>query len=488
MEFDVTFIGMSAGKKIPMTKPYAIEKLAVGNNLVDVVRNLRNARPLVIEYDNKKLLKSLAKDSCPQGLLLWAAIYGTTEMKTTVALNPAAESEALTALLLDALDAPWYVVSILERKDILKSFIFELFGDLPDLTNSSSLNDLDSACWLYAVNSKWKDEIPSQGACTNLQSELIRITWRFGKTLNYGVAYKLDYDDEMFTTLNGSVELLKGISLLTKCILHSLLRWSQLIQRGGSSIPPIFGYERTSFVGVIVAACLIREPEPISFPLKGLGIDSIYIKPEALSSPCPNCGGLIKETQHRYNCVGTAGRSFGCGFTFEKSPDYRTFATSEVERLLLNKKIGPLEGFMSNTGRPFAGRMELKYNEDIKNWKLDFDYSNEESSEIVDFSNSETLGSCPKCRSYVYEHASKYMCSKAVPTQIQPISTCDFNISTAILQQPLDRSQMSKLLSTGKTDLLTNLITTRTRKSFNAYLIWDAEGDKISFEFPPYKK
>ena len=64
-EFNVTFIGISAGKKIPMTKPYAIEKLAVGNNLVDVVRNLRNARPLVIEYDNKKLLKSLAKDSCP---------------------------------------------------------------------------------------------------------------------------------------------------------------------------------------------------------------------------------------------------------------------------------------------------------------------------------------------------------------------------------------------------------------------------------------
>ena len=484
----MTFIGMSAGKKIPMTKPYAIEKLAVGNNLVDVVRNLRNARPLVIEYDNKKLLKSLAKDSCPQGLLLWAAIYGTTEMKTTVALNPAAESEALTALLLDALDAPWYVVSILERKDILKSFIFELFGDLPDLTNSSSLNDLDSACWLYAVNSKWKDEIPSQGACTNLQSELIRITWRFGKTLNYGVAYKLDYDDEMFTTLNGSVELLKGISLLTKCILHSLLRWSQLIQRGGSSIPPNFGYERTSFVDVIVAACLVREPEPISFPVKGLGVDSIYIKSDALLSPCPNCGALIKETQHRYNCIGTAGSSFGCGFTFEKSPDYRTFAAYEVEWLLLHKKIGPLDGFMSDTGRPYTAKMVLKYHEDIKNWKLDYDYSNEEASEIVDFSNSITLGACPKCSSDVYEHVSKYVCSKAVPTEVQPIPNCDFMSPTTIREQPVDRSQMSKLLSTGKTDLLTKFTPLRSGKPFSAYLIWDAEVDKVSFELPPYKK
>lgn len=46
-----------------MPKSYTLEQLAVGDNLVNVVRNRRNTRPLVIEYEKKKLLKSLAKES-----------------------------------------------------------------------------------------------------------------------------------------------------------------------------------------------------------------------------------------------------------------------------------------------------------------------------------------------------------------------------------------------------------------------------------------
>jgi DNA topoisomerase-3 len=56
-----------------------------------------------------------------------------------------------------------------------------------------------------------------------------------------------------------------------------------------------------------------------------------------------------------------------------------------------------------------------------------------------------------------------------------------------ILQQPIVREQMSKLLATGKTDLLDKFVSMRTRRAFKAMLAWDAEAGKVNFEFAPSK-
>jgi DNA topoisomerase-3 len=56
-----------------------------------------------------------------------------------------------------------------------------------------------------------------------------------------------------------------------------------------------------------------------------------------------------------------------------------------------------------------------------------------------------------------------------------------------ILQQPIERSQMHKLLATGKTDLLDKFVSMRTRRAFKAMLVWDAEAGKVNFEFAPSK-
>jgi DNA topoisomerase-3 len=55
------------------------------------------------------------------------------------------------------------------------------------------------------------------------------------------------------------------------------------------------------------------------------------------------------------------------------------------------------------------------------------------------------------------------------------------------LQQPIAREQMSKLLATGKTDLLDKFVSMRTRRPFKAMLAWDAEAGKVGFEFAPSK-
>jgi DNA topoisomerase-3 len=208
-----------------------------------------------------------------------------------------------------------------------------------------------------------------------------------------------------------------------------------------------------------------------------------------LTTPCPNCGGVVKENYRRYTCTGKKGAE-ACGFSFTKIPAGRAFELAEVEQFLRDKKIGPLDGFRSKAGWPFTAEIALKYSEEDKNWKLEFDFGNEDESEtgeLVDFSDRQALGKCPKCGGSVYEHGKNYICEKAVPTAAQATPSCDFKSGQIILQQPIEREQMQKLLATGKTDLLDKFVSMRTRRAFKAYLAWNAEENKVSFEFEPSK-
>ena len=209
-----------------------------------------------------------------------------------------------------------------------------------------------------------------------------------------------------------------------------------------------------------------------------------------LHAPCPNCGGVVKENYRRYACVGKAGAE-PCGFSFGKSPAGRTFEPPEAEALLADKKIGPLEGFRSKAGWPFTAEIALTYDDEAHNYKLEFDFGDDKNAadtgELVDFAGQESLGACPQCGAAVYEHGSNYVCSHAVATTAQPVATCNFKSGKIILQQPVEREQMHKLLTTGKTDLLDKFVSMRTRRAFKAHLAWDAAAGKVNFEFAPSK-
>ena len=218
-----------------------------------------------------------------------------------------------------------------------------------------------------------------------------------------------------------------------------------------------------------------------------------------LNSPCPNCGGIVKENYRRYTCTGKTGAEDGCGFSFGKSPAGRTFEQAEVEQFLRDKHIGPLDGFRSKAGWPFTAEMVIKFDDETKNYKLEFDFGDdkagEESGELIDFAAQETLGPCPKCGAgtgdahggSVFEHGKNYVCNRSVPTMEQPTPSCDFKSGQIILQQPIERAQMQKLLATGKTDMLEKFVSMRTRRAFKAMLAWDAEAGKVNFEFAPSK-
>jgi DNA topoisomerase-3 len=204
-----------------------------------------------------------------------------------------------------------------------------------------------------------------------------------------------------------------------------------------------------------------------------------------LDAPCPKCGGIVKENYRRFACVGKLGEE-GCGFSITKIPAGRAFELGEVETFLADKRIGPLEGFRSKAGWPFTAELKLVFDDEIDNWKLEFDFGDEakkeaESGEPVDFSGQQSLGACPKCKGHVYEHGTSYVCEHAVGAHV----TCDFKSGKIILQQPVAREQMHKLLASGKTDLLENFVSNKTRRRFKARLAYDPKEGKVGFEFEP---
>jgi DNA topoisomerase-3 len=71
-----------------------------------------------------------------------------------------------------------------------------------------------------------------------------------------------------------------------------------------------------------------------------------------LSTPCPKCGALIKETYKKFQCQ-------ACDFSLWKIVAGRQFEASEIEELLTRRRIGPLSGFRNKMGRPFNAIIQL---------------------------------------------------------------------------------------------------------------------------------
>jgi DNA topoisomerase-3 len=213
-----------------------------------------------------------------------------------------------------------------------------------------------------------------------------------------------------------------------------------------------------------------------------------------LAAPCPNCGGVIKENYRRFACTGhgqgaaAEGHEAGCGFSIGKIPGGRSFELHEAETFLREHHIGPLEGFRSKAGWPFTAELKLVNDDTVPGrWKLEFDFGDdarkeaEEAAEPVDLSGQPSLGACPKCGSPVHEHGSNYVCERSVGTA----ATCDFKTGKVILQQTIEPAQVTKLLATGKTDLLEGFISNKTRRAFKAFLTYDRKEGKVVFEFEP---
>jgi DNA topoisomerase-3 len=193
-----------------------------------------------------------------------------------------------------------------------------------------------------------------------------------------------------------------------------------------------------------------------------------------LKVPCPKCGGEVHEQYKHFQCV-------KCDFSMWKTLCGRMFELEEAETLITTKQVGPLQGFMSKKGFPFAALLKMNAEH-----KVEFDFGNGtkegEAATPVDFTGKEPLGKCPACGGQVYDGGMNYVCEN----QAGVAQSCKFRTGKIILQQEISPEQVKKLLAAGKTDLLKGFISKKTNRKFEAFLI--VKDGTTAFEFAPREK
>jgi DNA topoisomerase-3 len=191
-----------------------------------------------------------------------------------------------------------------------------------------------------------------------------------------------------------------------------------------------------------------------------------------LNVPCPKCGGEILENYKKFQCQ-------KCDFALWKIVASRQLEIPEVEELISKGTVGPLQGFRSKQGFPFAAIIKMG-----AEFKPEFNFGNDKNADgedvaPVDFTGKEPLGKCPKCGGRVFDGGMNYLCENATGAA----KTCTFKTGKIILQQPIEAAQVKKMLETGKTDLLTKFISKKNNRAFKAFLVVKDGG--TAFEFAP---
>jgi len=195
-----------------------------------------------------------------------------------------------------------------------------------------------------------------------------------------------------------------------------------------------------------------------------------------LRVPCPRCGGEIHEKYKAYQCVRP-----GCGFALPKALCGRMFELEEVEQLVRERQVGPLQHFRSKRGKPFAAVLKLN-----AEGRVEFDFGGVNplgaaagGAAPVDLTGKTPLGRCPQCGGRVFEAGMNYLCEHVAG--VNP--TCRFRTARIILQQPVEPAQLSKLLAEGRTDLLRGFVSKKTGRKFEAFLV--LKDGRVAFEFAP---
>ncbi|MEY2486377.1 MAG: topoisomerase [Verrucomicrobiota bacterium] len=258
------------------------------------------------------------------------------------------------------------------------------------------------------------------------------------------------------------ITLLRGIGVAELCSPEMTGEWEYNLRRiqAGEMQDTDFMAEIKKFTREIVNKAKTFEG------------DSVGGNFEVLEVKCPKCSkGPFDEDYRTFKC-----RS--CGLILWKTMAGRLFDRNEMEALLRDGRVGPLEGFRSKMGRKFNAPVKL--GEDFKQ-QFDFGENGSGGALTIDASRHELMGICPICKEgKVYELENAYICERALATP----KTCTFRISKTILQREIPKEQVQKLMTEGKTDLLPKFISKKGRP-FSAHLKLD--NGKVGFEFAEKK-
>ncbi len=185
----------------------------------------------------------------------------------------------------------------------------------------------------------------------------------------------------------------------------------------------------------------------------------------------PTDGKPMKESLRSY-------RSQDGQFTVYKTMSNRRLQPEEIETLLKDGKVGPLDDFKSKAGKPFSAVLII----DEGRVKMDFGNGSgngdDNGLEDLDLTQFEVIGVAPD-GGKVYATPQAYISEKRKEGDDKA-----FRMSRTLLGKSIPDVQVKKLLAEKKTDLIEGFRSRKTNRLFSAFLILKDNGG-IGFEFPP---
>ncbi len=222
--------------------------------------------------------------------------------------------------------------------------------------------------------------------------------------------------------------------------------------------------------------------------MKGIGAMTVDIVEKARSFtedgvenketniPNPIDGSNLIETFRAY-------KSKDGKFTIYKTIGNRKMSEDEVRELVTKGSVGPLDGFRSKLGKPFSATLKLD-----ENFALKFHFGDTQDSEHKpeDLANAPVVSKCPRsamglcsCKDGVLVATdTAYVCR----SDSSPEKKCSFRLGKNMLSHIVTIAELESLATTGKTPVIDDFVSKRTKKKFSAALALDEKGG-ISFEF-----
>ena len=187
---------------------------------------------------------------------------------------------------------------------------------------------------------------------------------------------------------------------------------------------------------------------------------------------CPACGSQgLKNTLDAVSC-----RS--CSFSIRKTISGRDMSEDELHTLITNQKTDILSGFISRFGKPFEAGLELNA-QGRSQFYFPAKPGDSESEEDDEFQSAGTI-TAKDGKSYEVLQNSK---SWKLPQMTSGNHSSGMTISKVILGHPVSWDELNMLISTGKTALIKGFVSQRTKRPFDAYLVFQPKTGKVGFEF-----
>lgn len=148
----------------------------------------------------------------------------------------------------------------------------------------------------------------------------------------------------------------------------------------------------------------------------------------------------------------------------------RHMSSQEIEQLLREGQMGPMDGFVSKRGKPFAALLRLE------GGKVSFVFEDKEAE-------AQLSGTTPVCESFLdqspmYETATGLVSQSAIDGLDSGL-----RLSRMMLGKDIGSENLIRMAMGQKTELIQGFRSSKTKRLFDAFLELDAKG-KIKFSFP----